>query len=108
MPSISVSTADSKPVRVTIDIQGYAMDEVSARKFAQDIRSDLRWKLGISGDDEGMLVVDVTADSSSPTDDSPENPDEAEEAPAVTKATAAEIAAMTPAEYKTAKADGRI
>jgi hypothetical protein len=106
--AVTVSTADQKPVKVSVDVQGVGMDEVAARKFAQDLRCSLRYQLGITGDDENMLVVEVTADAAPPASlVTPESPVETPATP-VAKASAEEIAAMTPDEYRAAKAAGRI
>lgn len=107
---VTVSTADKQPpVTVSINIQGYPMDEAKAREFAFSMHSELCYRLGMRGEDAGeMLTVEVTADPAPPsTPVTPESPDDSPaESPAM--ATAAEIAAMTPDQYKAAKAAGRV
>ena len=102
MATVSASTADKMPVTVPVEIAGMPMDVMSAGKIARSIKSSLRYELGLGmGDDDDLLevIVNASAPSSSPVD--PESPE-------VVKATPEEIAAMTTAELKAAKAEGRL
>lgn len=105
-----VSNTDTKAITVEMTIKGIALDEVTARKLAGDLGNDfLRWRLGLNPESEINVTLMVDAapvmESDDPTNETPIEP----ETPASpTKATAAEIAAMSPADYRAAKAAGRI
>ena len=103
-----VSNTDTKALKVMLSITGMPMDEPSARKLANELANDfLRWRLGLNM--EADIAVTVAVD---PTpvmemeDDEPTIDPETPSGPV--KATAEEIAAMSPADYRAAKAAGRI
>ncbi len=102
-----VSTANAVPVKVSVKVDGIPLDMVSARKLAMDLKCSLKYSLGLgsSEDAEDMLEVEVDYSDATPADPPPVTPEDP--APPV-KASAEAIAAMTPAEYATAKAAGQI
>lgn len=104
--AIVVSTTDIKHVKATLTIQGVAMDETSARKTANNLRGWLRYELGVSREDDDIEVT-LEADAT-PLPEEPEEGSEPMDPESPALASAAEIAAMTPTEYRAAKAAGRI
>lgn len=107
MPAVKVSTADKKNAKIHVTITGIAMDETSARKTANNLRSWARYELGLScdGDDGDQLEVTLEADAT-PLPTADEAATEVDPESEALSATA--IAAMSTAEYRAAKAAGRI
>lgn len=118
----TVNTAEVKPVQIAVTVAGLGgMDEATARKLALSIRDGVASHLGYYGEDQRESVeVTLTADGAAVEPDADAEVDPEVETPEpdpettepenepVAKATDDEIAAMTPEQYRVAKAAGRI
>lgn len=107
--AIEVNTAETKPVKVAVEVAGLALDEGGARKLAMSIRDAVGCHLGYYSEDQREAIeVTLSADGEAPAD--PATPEETPkpESAEVVKATEDEIAAMTPEQYRAAKSAGKI
>lgn len=104
MPTVSTDT--KSPITVRIGIEGVSMTDMEARRFASSCKSSLAYGLGLDHEDDSLTVeVSVTGKAE---DEKPDNKEEPESEEEPEKATASAIADMTTAQYKAAKAEGRI
>ena len=96
-------TTNNAPREITIDIalSGLAMSADEAQKFADSLRNDMKWRLPGGGDND-TITINLTADE--PADADTSKP----ESSTVEKLDAKAIAALTPAEFKAAKAAGQV
>lgn len=110
--AITVNTSATKPVTVVASVAGMALDEAGAQKMAMTIRDAVASHLGYYSDDQREAIeVTLSADGEAPAAEAEAAPDETPEPESETEvvmATEDEIAAMTPEQYRKAKADGRI
>lgn len=102
MATVAASTTDTRKVTLDIAVSGMPMSAMEAQQFARHVQQSCTYHLGT---EEDNLTVNVTADSAPAAEEEEEAP---EEEATVEPATAEEIKAMSPDEFKAAKAAGRI
>lgn len=109
MPAMIVSTdTPVKPIVAHLKVSGVVMSEMEMRQLANSVKSTIAYKAGVdcySEDSAESIVVSVECDAAPPADESHEMP---EDPSASEKLGPEAIAAMTPAEFKAAKAAGKV